>query len=82
MTISLETLSDFKRSNGITLYGNCGAHGCSHGRALPIDGLIERFGPDYVIIGETRIASALRCERCGHRGGVITISASGYSGRK
>lgn len=68
---SLETLADLKRTNTL-LNGNCGK--CGHGGALLIDDLIARFGAAYVVIGETRISAGLRCERCGHKGGMLTLS--------
>ncbi|MBW8638949.1 hypothetical protein K1W69_17265 [Hoeflea sp. WL0058] len=76
---SIETLADLKRSN-VTIYGNCTGRHCGHGQPLPIDELIARFGADYVVINETRISAALRCQRCGHRGGMLTLSPPSSSG--
>lgn len=50
---------------------NCRGPNCGNGKALPLDMLIERFGPDYEIVGETRIAAACKCDRCHHRGAQI-----------
>lgn len=66
---SLETLGDLMEA-GYTLYGHCY---CGHGEILDMDVLIERFGKDYVFIGETRILRALRCKVCGRPAGQITL---------
>lgn len=70
--IELSTLGDLK-SAGYSIHGNCAGTYCGRGRRLDLDALISRFGADYVIVNETRIAGALRCDRCGHRGGVLTL---------
>lgn len=69
----LQTLADFK-ALGYRLTGNCGRPDCGRGRELDIDALIARFGADHPVIGDTRIAAALRCA-CGHKGGSLTVSA-------
>lgn len=50
---------------------NCAGPNCGHGKPLPLDVLIESYGPDYEAINETRIAKACKCARCGHKGAII-----------
>ncbi|MCR9282584.1 MAG: hypothetical protein NXH99_12890 [Rhodobacteraceae bacterium] len=66
---TLETLGDL-RVAGYQLYGHCY---CGHADLLDLDVLIERFGKDYVLIGETRIVRALRCSVCRRSAGQITV---------
>lgn len=67
--IQLATLADLKRA-GYRLYGNCY---CGRGRELDLGMLIERYGEDYVFVNEHRIQRSLRCNRCGHPGGKLTL---------
>lgn len=67
---SMSTLSEIKAA-GEGLMANCAGLNCGHGKPLDLDMLIERYGPDYNVINETRIAAACKCERCGHRGARI-----------
>jgi hypothetical protein len=71
--IVVQTLGDLM-ANGMGLNAHCGSTVCARGRALDIGVLIERFGSDYVYIGERRIAASLRCS-CGHKGGALRVSA-------
>lgn len=61
---------------------NCAGPHCGRGRALDLDVLIAKFGPDYCVINETRIAAACRCDRCGHKGAIIhrmaNVRPNGY----
>ena len=75
----MSTLADLKRENW-TLYGHCTARNCGHGRAIDLDMLIERFGPDFVFINETGISRRLRC-KCGHLGGTVRVTAPGKAQR-
>jgi hypothetical protein len=70
---SLETLQDLKDADH-RLYGHCGNPCCGRGRPLDLDALIAHYGPVYVVIRETRIARALVCSGCGHKGGKLTIN--------
>ena len=67
--ISVTTLGEL-RKEGWVVYAHCGARYCGRGRRLELDRLIRIFGPHHVFIGDTQIASRLRCE-CGHRGGTL-----------
>lgn len=53
------------------MQAHCGDPDCAHSKRLDLNMLIERFGPNYSIINEKRIASALKCEKCGHKGAII-----------
>lgn len=66
---TLETLGDLK-SAGYQLYGHCY---CGHGQILNLDLLIDRFGKDYVFVGETRMVTALSCTACGRPAEKITL---------
>lgn len=67
------TLGEMKEED-YRLVAHCQNRDCGHGQALDIDLLIERFGPDYVIVGERRIGAACVCSACGHKGAAITIN--------
>lgn len=71
----MSTLSQIKAS-GEGLMANCAGPNCGHGKPLDLDMLIARFGPDYEMINETRIAAACKCERCGHKGAAIHLVAN------
>lgn len=78
--ISLETLAELKAAK-YSIYCHCQHPYCRVGRKLNMDELIERLGPDYVVINETRIARNFQCQstNClnrerGIRGGGLTIS--------
>lgn len=73
----MTTLSELK-ARGEGLRANCGRPGllCGHGERLDLDRLIERYGADYNIINETRIAKACKCGACGYKGAVIHIIAN------
>jgi len=81
----MSTLSEIKAS-GEGLMANCAGPNCGHGKKLDIDMLIERFGTDYEVVNERRIAVACKCDRCGHKGAVVHMVAnstpSGYSKAK
>jgi hypothetical protein len=77
--ISLSTLGELKAAN-YSIYGHCKHPYCRVGRKLNMDELIERLGPDYVVINEIRIARNFLCQspQCEHakrgqRGGSITL---------
>jgi hypothetical protein len=77
--ISLLTLGDLKAA-GYHIVGHCSHPYCGVGRTLKLDDLIERLGPGYEVINETRIArnflcQSPQCERAqrGQRGGTITL---------
>jgi hypothetical protein len=53
--VCLETLAELKAA-GYRMSGHCNNHYCGRSRVLDLDTLIERLGPDYVVINETRIA--------------------------
>jgi hypothetical protein len=71
----VETLGDL-RENGMGLFGHCTAPNVGHGSRLDLDALIARLGEDHVYINDRRLASALVCRRCGHRGALITVTAN------
>lgn len=66
----MSTLAEIKAS-GEGLMANCVGPSCGHGKPLPLDMLIERYGADYETTNETRIAKACKCARCSHKGAVI-----------
>jgi hypothetical protein len=68
----MSTLAEIK-ARGEGLMANCAGPNCGHGRALPIDFLIERYGADYNMLNEKRIAAACKCKACGHLGAVIHL---------
>jgi hypothetical protein len=77
--VSLSTLGDLKRA-GYRIVGHCSHPYCGVSRTLKLDDLIERLGPDYVVINETRIARNFLCQssQCEHsqrgqRGGSNTL---------
>lgn len=70
--IHVTTLGEFKAA-GYRLFANCETPWCAKGAALDIDQLIERYGADYVVTNDTRIAAAVRCSFCGRRGGKLTV---------
>ncbi len=70
---SISTLADLK-ADGTRLIGHCGGPNCGHARQLDLDVLIEIYGTHYSIINERRIAKALLCGRCKHKGGAITLA--------
>ena len=70
---SNSTLADLK-GIGSRLIGHCGNPNCGHGKELDLDELIETYGTHYSLISDRRIASALRCGRCQHKGGSISVS--------
>ncbi len=74
---SVETLGQLK-ADGNYLMGHCGRPGlvCGHASILPLDTLIEKYGADYVFIGEKRIARAIVCKACGHKGGSMTVGSN------
>ena len=76
---SISTLADLK-TYGMQLIGHCGGVNCGHARVLPLDELIETYGTHYSFINERRIAKALRCGRCKHKGGTITLAPKTRSG--
>jgi hypothetical protein len=53
----------------------CGADGCSYCRELDLDLLIQRFGPEHVFVNDQWIARRIKCSRCGHKGGTITVKS-------
>jgi hypothetical protein len=71
----MATLAEMK-AKGEGLMANCRGPNCGRGRLLPMDLLIERYGPDYEVIGDTRIAAACKCDRCGHRGAQVNLQAN------
>ena len=73
-TITISTLQDLS-DHGYRLEGNCLT--CGRGRPLDLAKLIERFGPGYSYVNETRIRAALACTACGSRGGTLTIRPPG-----
>lgn len=81
----MTTLTEIKAA-GEGLMANCARPDCGHGKPLSLDLLIERYGPEYDVIGETRIAAACKCERCGHKGAIIhriaNTTPTGYSKSK
>lgn len=68
--IIIQTLSDL-REHQIDMWGNCL---CGAGSKLDMDKLIERYGADFVYVGETKISAALECRKCRRRSGSITLS--------
>ncbi|MEP4769235.1 MAG: hypothetical protein ABJQ21_00645 [Roseibium sp.] len=75
--ISLSTLGELATA-GYAIFGHCLHPHCGRSRELDLDAMIAKFGPDYEVINETRIASALVCQsatcpRKGLRGGQITL---------
>lgn len=74
-TVSMTTLAELKR-RGEGLMAHCGRFDCVNSKRLDLDMLIERYGPDYTIINETRIARACKCEACGHKGAIINLIAN------
>jgi hypothetical protein len=68
----MSTLFEIK-ALGQGLMANCTGPNCGHGERLSLDMLIERFGPDYEMLNETRIGKACRCKACGHLGAAIYI---------
>lgn len=81
----MTTLAEIKAA-GEGLMANCARLDCGHGKPLSLDLLIERYGQDYDVIRETRIAAACKCERCGHKGAIIhriaNTTPTGYSKSK
>lgn len=73
---TVTTLSDLQRE-GWHLTAHCQGRYCGNGRKMELAQLIARFGPDHVFINDARIPPLLVCQRCGHKGGSITISAPG-----
>lgn len=78
--VSLTTLAELKAAN-YSIHGHCKHPYCKVGRKLKMDDLIERLGPDYVVINETRIARNFQCQspncpngKKGIRGGDLIIS--------
>lgn len=71
---TIDTLGKLKE-DGYRLWGHCGAQFCGHADILPLDRLIERYGPDYGFIGETQIARSIVCSVCEHRGGSIRLGS-------
>lgn len=69
--IIIQTLGEL-RDHQIDMWGHC--IGCGGGGRLDIDKLIERYGADFVYVGETAISKALVCRKCGRCGGNITLS--------
>lgn len=57
------------------LAAHCGALNCGHHRVLDLGMLIARLGPGYSSVGDDRLRNALKCTRCGHKGGSLTLSA-------
>ncbi|OJJ10696.1 hypothetical protein BKI51_12245 [Alphaproteobacteria bacterium AO1-B] len=77
--ISLETLAELK-AVGYRISGHCKNHYCGASRTLDLDALIERLGPEYVVINETRIPRNFLCQNpaCEHhqkgiRGGGLIL---------
>jgi hypothetical protein len=58
------------------LIANCAGKKCGYGRKLDLDVLIERFGTDYEVFNEKRIAAACVCKRCGHRGASLHLTGN------
>ena len=81
----MSTLSEMK-AKGEGLMANCLGPNCGRGRLLPMDLLIDRYGPDFEVVGDTRIGKACRCDRCNHLGAQINIKANtdhnAYAARK
>ena len=73
--VEVETLQDLK-DHGMGLHAHCLALYAGHGAPLDIDKLIEQFGPDYVFINDKRIGPACVCQRCGHKGAKLTVTAN------
>lgn len=78
MALEVRTLQDCKEMD-VEITGHCSNHRCAHAVMLDLDKLIEKFGADYSYIGDDRLRQSLRCSRCGHKGGMITISHSARS---
>lgn len=74
-TIVVQTLGDLKE-HGYLMYGQCTQLDCRHGRALDLAKLIAQFGSDFVYVRDNRISAALRCRRCGGKGGTCHIAPS------
>jgi hypothetical protein len=77
--ISLETLAEL-RTAGYRISGHCHNYYCGVSRVLDLDALIERLGPDYVVINETRVSRNFLCQNpaCEHhqkgiRGGGLIL---------
>lgn len=56
------------------LWAHCLAPNAGHGGPLDLDRLIDRYGADYVVVGEKRIGARAVCSKCRHRGAMITVS--------
>jgi len=76
------TLGYHKR-HGMGISAHCARPNlmCGHHKDLDLGMLIERFGEDYSVINETRIAKALRCEVCGFKGAELRIVANTSPGK-
>ncbi len=70
---TIETLGDLK-AHDIGLNAHCSAPDTGHSGPLDIDMLIERFGADYIFIGDRRIGAACVCKVCGHRGARVMLA--------
>jgi len=73
MKMSVATLQDCL-AHDVRIWGHCGSSHCSKAEELDLAKLIEHFGADYSYIADDRLRNALRCTRCGHKGGTITIA--------
>ncbi|WP_309084137.1 hypothetical protein [Chelativorans sp.] len=69
----IRTLQDLV-DHEMQLTAHCGSAFCGHHKVLDLKEMIATFGPDYSCIGDDRLRNAIRCERCGHKGGSVTIS--------
>jgi len=64
-----------------TVSAHCFAHGCRHFATLDLDELAERFGRDFVAVGDPNpLAKRLRCKQCGGKDlGLILSPVTGYT---
>ena len=76
--ISLDTLAALQARH-YALFASCEVDfNCTHFARLDTAVLIARFGADFdTVVGRDRLVGALRCTRCGRRGGAaIRLTAA------
>lgn len=59
------------RALGYVIWAHCDRQGCGHGSELDLEALIGRYG---VEVEAVELNGRLVCQRCGWRGGRITIA--------
>ncbi|WEX10260.1 hypothetical protein [Chelativorans sp. AA-79] len=74
---TIQDLIDFEYH--VTAYCGRWPH-CSRSNALDLKALRKRLGPSYVLAADSPFTRALVCQRCGHKGGEIRLSAAYTSG--